>query len=824
MKWFYQLIFFLICCNLNAQTWETLKTGAGGWITGMHIHPSGEPIIAKSDVGGAYKYNSSTNAWEQLVTSNSIPSSDVDWQRFEGVTSIVSAPSNNQKLYMAFFDKIYFSDNQGDNWTATSYLEAVDIEIIDGVDTFYFEEFHPNTSEAKLAGERLAVDPINEDVVYFGSSFLGLQTTSNGGNTWSTVSTTIIPEGSYLNGIRTIAFDPIYGSTNGKTNRIYVFPDTEDIYMSNDAGVTWNTLNFPISNPNYFDVEVAHGKLYVVGRDLDNAYGGFGMWEYDNTNWNHKYDINDGEDYLDIAVDPFDEDRAFMFAELSEVIQRTTNLSASNPTWTTLTNERNADNIPWMEWTASNAYTIGEVQFDPIENGKLWISMGTGVYTSDDLDDGLMTWEENSVDQEHLVSNDLISFPDNSVLTSHWDFGIFKHTDYEVYPDQHQPSSRFSSAWDMDQSPNNPSFVAAIITDGRFCCFDNESRNSGYTEDGGLTWTKFGSLPGNDPIFDKLYGQIAISANDNDNMVWMPVNNRLPYYTTDRGNTWTQATIPDVSANCCIYAEFFETLPLTADKVASNTFYFYDQGDEGAIFKSIDGGANWNKISSVLDAYTFNAKLEAVPNKEEHLFWAGGAQQAKFLMSGLWHSTDGGITFAEVPGTDEVVSFSIGKNYAGESYPAVYYYGKYNSVEGYYVSKDSLQTWDYIGLYPGNKYDRPVVFEADKFQAGRLFIGFSGEGFMYYEDNTVTNTINIFAGDDFIEVFPNPTQGIFTVSGNLQNYTIQILDVMGNVYETIPNSYSVSEIDIGTLPSGMYFILVKNNSNSNISIEKIIKE
>jgi len=69
------------------------------------------------------------------------------------------------------------------------------------------------------------VDSINEDVVYFGSSFLGLQKTENGGTTWESIDTSVVPTGTPLNGIRTIAFDSTYGSTNGKTNKIYAFPD-----------------------------------------------------------------------------------------------------------------------------------------------------------------------------------------------------------------------------------------------------------------------------------------------------------------------------------------------------------------------------------------------------------------------------------------------------------------------------------------------------------------------------------------------------------------------------------------------------------------------
>jgi hypothetical protein len=160
---FAELEFKTFCLNAELDTingeWKTLKTGAGGWLTGLHIHPSGSPIYTRSDVGGAYRFEEDTESWTQLVTVESMPESDIYWDAYAGVLSIVSAPSDENVAYMAFYNTIYKSDNKGNQWQRTNFPTI---------------EIRPNDDSSKLSGERLAVDPQDPEHVYFGSIDDGL--------------------------------------------------------------------------------------------------------------------------------------------------------------------------------------------------------------------------------------------------------------------------------------------------------------------------------------------------------------------------------------------------------------------------------------------------------------------------------------------------------------------------------------------------------------------------------------------------------------------------------------------------------------------------
>ncbi|MEL7065148.1 MAG: hypothetical protein AAFP00_15515, partial [Bacteroidota bacterium] len=96
MKYTLLTIILLLSHYVQAQSyeWNTLATGAGGWITGLDIHQTGHPIYARSDVGSAYRYNPNSQAWENIVTSTNLPVADVYWNQYGGVLSMVSAPSN----------------------------------------------------------------------------------------------------------------------------------------------------------------------------------------------------------------------------------------------------------------------------------------------------------------------------------------------------------------------------------------------------------------------------------------------------------------------------------------------------------------------------------------------------------------------------------------------------------------------------------------------------------------------------------------------------------------------------------------------------------
>jgi xyloglucan-specific exo-beta-1,4-glucanase len=104
-------------------------------------------------------------------------------------------------------------------------------------------------------GERLAVDPSNSKILFFGArSGNGLWKSTDGGVTFSKVSSftnpgTFIADpsdvGGYngdIIGLTFVTFDSTSALTNGATSRIFVGTAdniTASVYVSNDAGATW---------------------------------------------------------------------------------------------------------------------------------------------------------------------------------------------------------------------------------------------------------------------------------------------------------------------------------------------------------------------------------------------------------------------------------------------------------------------------------------------------------------------------------------------------------------------------------------------------------
>ncbi len=799
MKKTLPFIIILLTFQLFSQdyTWKTLATGAGGWMTGLDIHPSGNPVFTKSDVGSAYRYDPVSMEWVNIVTAEHLPESDVYWNRFGGVLSIVSAPSNNNRAYLAYFDGIYKSDNQGDDWSRTNF-PVMDLAA--------------NDDESKFSGERLSVDPSNADIVYFGSTNDGLWRSMDAGDTWQQVSA--IPSGIAERGVRQILFNPSSNTTNGMTQQIYVTIDGVDVFQSNDAGQTWSStgLSATFTEPIFLDTEIdAQGNLYCVGRDIFTQ--SIGIQKYDGASWNSLQ--NNGTVYFNVAIDPFNPNRVIALSEGFTETALTQNANTNNPTWVYPTHELTANNIPWLAWAEGDWFSIGEMVFDPVVENKLWISDGVGVWNINDINNNNLVWVENARNQEHLVSNDLVVNADGKVITAHWDRPIFLHDDNDQYPNIHQPSSRFNSSWDMDVCPNDPNFVVAITEDHRYCCYDVEHRNSGYSTDGGVTWTTFPTMP--DPSNTQgIYGNIAVSATDIDNIVWLPTGNDAPYYTTDRGTTWNPVSLPNDQGECCLNFNFVYKKALAADKVLDHTFYLYNW-ENGSIYISEDAGATWQERTALQDFYGWNAKLSSTPEQANHLWFSHGAEQAINFMQPLKRSTDGGLTWSTLNNTSEVLNHAIGKALPGANYPTLFIQGRVNGEFGYWMSSDEGNSWEKIGIYPNGIYDVAKVLEADVNIPSRLYIGFAGNGFVYGQnDDLVLSNSPTWVPTHSFTIYPNPTSDIIGIKGDDTATKVSIYTSNGQLLRTWNNQLGIREINIGDFPSGLYFLSINSGDILNI--------
>ena len=153
---------------ISSNTWQPMAIGAGGYLTGMDIAPD-DTLVVRTDTNGAYIWNGTQ--WQELVTATSMPSGFVapDGQ---GVYEIQIAPSNSSIIYMMYDGYVFKSTNKGTTWTDTNFTPVIE-----------------NTNDAyRMDGQKMAVDPNNPNVVYVGTPQNGLFVTTDGGNTWQSVS------------------------------------------------------------------------------------------------------------------------------------------------------------------------------------------------------------------------------------------------------------------------------------------------------------------------------------------------------------------------------------------------------------------------------------------------------------------------------------------------------------------------------------------------------------------------------------------------------------------------------------------------------------
>ena len=107
----------------QSYTWQSVKIGGGGYVPEIIAHPAQQNLFyARTDVGGAYRYNASNNTWVPLLDSLSLAQ-----RLYDDVEAIAIDPSNTQKLYMVAggggdwnvtcCGAVLISNNQGASFT-----------------------------------------------------------------------------------------------------------------------------------------------------------------------------------------------------------------------------------------------------------------------------------------------------------------------------------------------------------------------------------------------------------------------------------------------------------------------------------------------------------------------------------------------------------------------------------------------------------------------------------------------------------------------------------------------------------------------------------
>jgi photosystem II stability/assembly factor-like uncharacterized protein len=697
-------------------------------------HPSDEGVMfARTDVGGAYAWDAAKNSWRQMLLKNAV---EAPVASDYSVESIALSPSNSKVVYLAVGDDD--SSAASDVKKGGSVLSSTN-----GGQTWKRSETHftvAGNDDFRQRSERLAVSPADPKIVLFGTRREGLWRSTDGASTFARVDLKAIPagkrnEGSDAAGITFVSFDP------DSPDSVYAGVAGEGVFASKDSGVSWKRI--VKINPVEVPSDGTIGKHTMSIAVNSPSAGKPGRIELVNLETGGVKKITPDREATEwtIAMDPQDPQR-LIAADGALSDYHSFRSTDGGKSWTSLTISIESSEIPWLANTdIADWLSVGRVIFDPHDRDRIWFAEGMGVWTATNVDQGeklALSARSNGI--EETVVSDIIAPRGVDVLTAIFDRQGFRHDNIARYPTQTLVDGTFAGGTDLDWSGQDPSTIVWIGAEYQRYWSDEREGRAAISRDGGKT---FAPLPNLTP--DMFGGNVAVSATDPNNIVWLPSYYLSPgeyqdkprplYVTTDGGKKWTAVQAPGGHRRLHRLMWWVQRRALAADRFAAKTFYLYD--DEEHFMVSTDGGLNWNEAAhappceEASDCHV-HGQLEASPT-QEGVVWAGAGR------NGLFKTSDRGETaWEKVPGVDEVDIYSFGAPMAEGQPAAIYLLGMANgdTQKGVYRSVDNGSTWSLIGRTPFGIYEEMNTLSGDMNHPGRVYIGYSGVGAIVGEDRS----------------------------------------------------------------------------------------
>lgn len=454
------------------QLFAPLKIGGGGFMRMLDINPDGTMLCA-SDVYGCWMWNTTTSQWDSLLTGARGFSESVQagWAAYD----MASAPSNSSVIYIYLNDSfLYRSLDHG-----ATFVKLTQFPTNSGGGT--------NNGSTRFNGRRIAIDPINPDVVYVGAPSNGVYVTSNGSQ--GSAST---PTFSLVSGITAasdpagynLCFDPNSGTTSGKTNVMCIFSNGTGMYKATSPlGAFTLTTGGPTTCSRLVCSQKAGvgSNIFYVANDTSNIF------KFASGSWSQPAALAaiTGTDAMhSIAIDPADNTRIFVADPASRMFFTTD----GGTTWALLqapaTNS--SPTIPWLALTEDSFKTNADIIFDPSKSNTLLLAEGIGIFTMNPPNGGANVWTAQTAGIENLQTNAICASPSvtGTPITACWDRHTFYIADPNSYPATQGPNNIFSiqACWDLDwASSDQKTIVGIALNNTSFMDASGTSANDGQT-------------------------------------------------------------------------------------------------------------------------------------------------------------------------------------------------------------------------------------------------------------------------------------------------------------------------------------------------------
>lgn len=731
--------------------WNNVAIGGGGFIPGIIFNQAKAGLVyARTDVGGAYRQDASTKKWIPLLDS-------VGWNDWNltGVASLATDAVDPTRVYLAAGSytnswdpdngAILRSTDQGSSWQRTTLPFKVG-----------------GNMPGRGMGERLAIDPNNDKVLYFGAeSGNGLWRSADYGATWAKV--TAFPDaGNYApdptdtsgyqsdnEGVLWEVFDKGSGTVNGVTRTIFagVADKAHSIYRSDDGGTSWTAVAGQPTGfvPHQAVLDASGGNLFIAYGDTGGPYDGAhgDLWKLATATgaWTNTSPVpstdtsNNYFGYSGLSVDRQHPGTLMVTAYSSwwpdTQIWRSTDSGATwKPFWSYSSYPTRVDaytmdisSVPWLtmganpsppEETPKLGWMTESLAIDPFNSNRMMYGTGATLFGSNDLTDfdagKKITIAPMVQGLEETAVLGLISPPTGApLLSALGDLGGFRHTDVTAVPAKAFSSPNLTSSTAIDYAETSPSVVVRV---GNTASGSTE-KHIGYSTDDGADWF----APSSEPAGVTGGGTVALAA-DGSATVWSPAGAGV-FHSTGYGNSWTASTGIPTGAT------------VSSDRSDPKTFYGFSAG---VFYVSTDAGASFTASAATGLPATGPVHVAALPGVKGDVWLAGGASTTSSGATGvygLWHSTNGGTSFAKSANVDAADTIGFGKAAPGKTYPALYSSAQVGGVRGIYRSDDAGANWIRINDDQHQWGWTGGAITGDPRTYGRVYVSSNGRGILY---------------------------------------------------------------------------------------------
>jgi photosystem II stability/assembly factor-like uncharacterized protein len=751
--------------------WKPIRIGAGGFVVGMVLHPLNPTIrYLRTDVGNAYRWDAPKRTWFPMRVSNPDGSgihstTETFAPSSYGIDAIAVDPTNTAVVYLTF-PTVHSCDIQCPDRVVQLYRSADGgrnfIPLGLAAEAITSDPNGPNRAN----GERLSVDPANPNVLYYASHHQGLFRSFNAGQTWTAV-VGLPTQIEFIN----LQFAP--GSKTLYAISIHNPGDTGgDVYRSTDAGQTWADISTNIVDPasgQHLATQAltstidASGALYITENAATDGYHR-AFWRYAASTWRRislDFALNPGigQPLTSIAVDPSQPNRIYAMA-IDTAMSRSDD---AGRTWTSFGEPFFANTFAWLPqhvgMNGGDWHSNGCLRFDA--HGDLWVPTGQegALYLSGHDASAATTaqpprWTILSTGVEELVSQDILipAGSHDTIVAAAEDTTGFVIPNPDNFSAKQIPLQQeiIAQGTSIATAPDVPTYIAITSSNPS----THGPSYSGYSADGGATWHRFGSALryrcAPDKQCDVQAGEIAIGVRGSrslghDHLVQLPPDDLAPEYSLDGGATWRVTNsfplLPDGltlnksnGAYLGLFVAQLHQFLLRADPFIPDRFYLKLTHAPFPLYVSTDAGQTWHpQPKANLPDGAYHGQLVVNPKLSNDLWYADGWEGS--AQHGLFHSTDAAASFARLPNISHALTLAVGapSPRPGSAPYTIYFYGQLSNEPawGVFQSTDAGLTWNRVSFYPTGIYDLPNSMAASPDTFGKVYLGFSGNSFVY---------------------------------------------------------------------------------------------